>query len=174
MASAANAGSDTSPRIHSMPLGAPPSGCVFPRRTCRTRFPRASSFSASTVPTCPAPSTTWSSFMGLILMLARTPRKAEACKLRLRYCKAMDRLRWDDMPLFLALFRERNLLGAGRRLGLDASTASRRLASLEEATGARLFDRTRQGLAPTEAAEQMLPPAEEMERASVKLAHAAQ
>jgi DNA-binding transcriptional LysR family regulator len=85
----------------------------------------------------------------------------------------MDRLRWDDVPLFLALFRERNLLGAGRRLGLDASTASRRLASLEEATGARLFDRTRQGLAPTEAAEQMLPAAEEMERAAVKLAHAA-
>ena len=83
-------------------------------------------------------------------------------------------MRWDDVPLFLALFRERNLLGAGRRLGLDASTASRRLASLEEATGARLFDRTRQGLAPTEAAEGMLPAAEEMERASLKLANAAQ
>ncbi|MGH7294859.1 MAG: LysR family transcriptional regulator [Polyangiaceae bacterium] len=86
----------------------------------------------------------------------------------------MDRLRWDDVPLFLALYRERNLLGAGRRMGLDASTASRRLASLEEATGARLFDRTRQGLAPTEAAEGMLPAAEEMERASIKLANAAQ
>lgn len=86
----------------------------------------------------------------------------------------MDRLRWDDVPLFLALFRERNLLGAGRRLGLDASTASRRLASLEQATGARLFDRTRQGLAPTSAAEQMLPAAEEMERAATKLANAAQ
>lgn len=85
----------------------------------------------------------------------------------------MDRLRWDDVPLFLALYRERNLLGAGRRLGLDASTLSRRLASLETATG-RLFDRTRQGLAPTEAAESMLPAAEEMERASVKLANAAQ
>ena len=86
----------------------------------------------------------------------------------------MERLRWDDVPLFLALLRERNLLGAGRRLGLDASTASRRLASLEAATGARLFDRTRQGLAPTEAAESMLPAAEEMERAAVKLANAAQ
>jgi DNA-binding transcriptional LysR family regulator len=86
----------------------------------------------------------------------------------------MDRVRWDDVPLFLALFRERNLLGAGRRLGLDASTASRRLASLEAATGARLFDRTRQGLAPTAAAEQMLPAAEDMERAATKLANAAQ
>jgi DNA-binding transcriptional LysR family regulator len=86
----------------------------------------------------------------------------------------MDRVRWDDVPLFLALFRERNLLGAGRRLGLDASTASRRLASLEAASGARLFDRTRRGLAPTAAAEQMLAAAEEMERAATKLAHAAQ
>jgi len=86
----------------------------------------------------------------------------------------MDRLRWDDVPLFLALFRERNLVGAGRRLGLDASTASRRLASLEEATGARLFDRTRQGLSPTDAADQMLSAAEEMERAAVKLTHVAQ
>jgi DNA-binding transcriptional LysR family regulator len=86
----------------------------------------------------------------------------------------MNGVRWDDVPLFLALFRERNLLGAGRRLGLDASTASRRLASLEQATGTRLFDRTRHGLAPTEAAEQMLPAAEEMERAATRLANAAQ
>ncbi len=86
----------------------------------------------------------------------------------------MNHVRWDDVPLFLALFRERNLLGAGRRLGLDASTASRRLAALEQATGTRLFDRTRHGLAPTAAAEQMLPAAEEMERAATRLANAAQ
>jgi DNA-binding transcriptional LysR family regulator len=83
-------------------------------------------------------------------------------------------LRWDDIPLFLALYRERNLTAAARRLGLDASTASRRLTSLEAETRTRLFDRTRLGLAPTEAAEQMLAAAEEMERASHKLAGAAQ
>lgn len=82
--------------------------------------------------------------------------------------------RWDDVPLFLALFRERNLTAAARRLGLDASTASRRLAALEETTLTRLFDRTRLGLAPTEAAEKMLAAAEEMERAALKLASAAQ
>lgn len=86
----------------------------------------------------------------------------------------MPAIRWDDVPLFLALFRERNLTSAARRLGLDASTASRRLASLEETTRMRLFDRTRLGLAPTEAAEQMLAAAEEMERAAVKLANAAE
>jgi DNA-binding transcriptional LysR family regulator len=82
--------------------------------------------------------------------------------------------RWDDVPLFLALFRERNLTAAARRLGLDASTASRRLSALEETTRTRLFDRTRLGLAPTEAAEKMLAAAEEMERAALKLASAAE
>ena len=86
----------------------------------------------------------------------------------------MSSIRWDDVPLFLALYRERNLGGAAKRLGLDASTASRRLVTLEETTGARLFDRSRQGLAPTEAAEHMLPAAEEMERAAFKLANTAQ
>jgi len=83
-------------------------------------------------------------------------------------------LRWDDVPLFLALLRQRNLAGAGRTLGLDASTASRRLAALEQMTGTRLFDRTRQGLVATAAAEEMRGPAEEMERAALKLANAAQ
>jgi DNA-binding transcriptional LysR family regulator len=86
----------------------------------------------------------------------------------------MNLLRWDDVPLFLALLRQGNLAGAGRTLGLDASTASRRLAALEKTTGARLFDRTRQGLVPTAAAEEMRGPAEEMERAAMKLANAAQ
>jgi DNA-binding transcriptional LysR family regulator len=83
-------------------------------------------------------------------------------------------IRWDDVPLLLALFRERNLTAAARRLGLDASTASRRLTVLEQTTKTRLFDRTRLGLAPTEAAEQMLAAAEEMERAALKLASAAE
>jgi DNA-binding transcriptional LysR family regulator len=86
----------------------------------------------------------------------------------------MNDLRWDDVPLFLALLRHRNLAGAGRALALDASTASRRLVALEGSVGARLFDRTRQGLVPTAAAEEMRGPAEEMERAATKLANAAQ
>jgi DNA-binding transcriptional LysR family regulator len=86
----------------------------------------------------------------------------------------MPTIRWDDVPLFLALMRERSLTPAARRLGLDASTASRRLAALEEATGTRLFDRTRRGLAPTAAAEPMFAAAEEMEASALKLASAAQ
>ncbi len=74
-------------------------------------------------------------------------------------------LRWDDVRLFLALARERKLGSAGQRAGLDASTLSRRLVALERALGARLFDRTRTGLVPTEAAERLLPAAEAMESA---------
>lgn len=72
-------------------------------------------------------------------------------------------LRWDDVRVFLALYREGNLAAGGRRLGVDTSTASRRLAALEETLDARLFVRTREGLRPTEAAEQLLASAEQVE-----------
>lgn len=76
-------------------------------------------------------------------------------------------LRWDEVRLFLALYRKRSLSAAGASVGLDASTLSRRLVALEELLGTHLFDRTREGLVPTEAAELLLPAAEEM-----ALAHA--
>lgn len=81
---------------------------------------------------------------------------------------------WDDVRLFLALSRERALAPAGRRVGLDASTLSRRLAALEAQLGARLFDRTREGLVATAAAERLLPAAEAMEAAHRQFATAGQ
>jgi DNA-binding transcriptional LysR family regulator len=65
---------------------------------------------------------------------------------------------WDDVRLFLALYRRRTLAAAARDTALDPSTLSRRLAALEHRLGARLFDRTR------EAAELLLAAAEEMEQ----------
>lgn len=76
--------------------------------------------------------------------------------------------RWEDVQLFLALYRERTLAAAAKSVSLDASTLSRRLASLEEALGLRLFDRTREGLIPLEAAEMLLPAAEEMAHAHAR------
>lgn len=73
--------------------------------------------------------------------------------------------RWDDVRLFLAVQRHGSLGAAGARLGLDTSTVSRRLTALEEALGARLFERTRGGIVPTRAAEVVLPAAEAMEAA---------
>lgn len=77
--------------------------------------------------------------------------------------EARRRVRWDDLELFLALARARSLSGAGKRLDVDPSTASRRLAALERELGLRLFDRTPEGLAPTAYAERLFPEAEAME-----------
>ena len=81
--------------------------------------------------------------------------------------KTQDLMRhsWDDLRLFLAVFRAGSLGVAARRLGLDTSTVSRRLAGLEEELGARLFERTRQGLVATRLAELGLPAVESMEAA---------
>lgn len=73
---------------------------------------------------------------------------------------------WNDVRLFLALFRTRRLARAGAELGVDTSTASRRLARLEKTFDTALFDRTRDGLVPTAAAHRLLAAAEDMERAS--------
>ena len=62
---------------------------------------------------------------------------------------------WDDLRVFLAILREGTFAAAGRRIGVNATTAARRLASLEASVGAQLFSRTRDGLVPTAAAERM-------------------
>ena len=66
-------------------------------------------------------------------------------------------MQWDDVRLFLALHRVRTVGAAARALGVDPSTVSRRLVALEEALAATLFDRGREGIAPTEAAELSYP-----------------
>jgi len=86
---------------------------------------------------------------------------------------SFERLQWDDVRLFLALYRSRTLALAGKSLVVDASTMSRRLAALEDALGARLFDRGRSGIVPTEAAEQLLGVAEEIERGMARFANQA-
>ena len=76
---------------------------------------------------------------------------------------------WDDVRVFLAAFRDGSLGVAAGHLGVDVSTVSRRLGAFEQALGARLFDRTRQGLVRLEAAEALLPAAEAMEAAHGRL-----
>ena len=48
-------------------------------------------------------------------------------------------LDWDDFKLLLALSRGGSIAGAGRTLGVDSSTISRRLAAMEQAIGACLL-----------------------------------
>lgn len=84
-----------------------------------------------------------------------------------------DRLAWDDARLLLALLDEGSLSGAAARLGVDTSTASRRLEAVEAALGARLFVRTPAGVLPSPLAERLRPHAEAMRRAATDLALAA-
>jgi DNA-binding transcriptional LysR family regulator len=64
--------------------------------------------------------------------------------------KSLD---WDDLRLVLAVFREGTLSGAARRLDVTHSTVFRRLGTIEKKMGARLFERFRDGYAPTPAGE---------------------
>ena len=76
--------------------------------------------------------------------------------------------RWDDVRVFLIALRQGSLGAASDKLGIDTSTVSRRLSSLEEALGGKLFDRGREGLAPTRLGEIVLPAAEAMEAAHAR------
>ncbi len=60
-------------------------------------------------------------------------------------------MNWDDLRFLLALRREGSLGAAARFLKVEPSTASRRLAALETALGAKLATRTPEGLVLNEA-----------------------
>ena len=60
---------------------------------------------------------------------------------------------WSDYRYFLAIARAGSLSAAARSLRVDQSTVGRRLAALEEAVGARLFDRTPEGYVLTAAGD---------------------
>ncbi|MCV6600136.1 MAG: LysR family transcriptional regulator [Cohaesibacter sp.] len=71
-------------------------------------------------------------------------------------------MKWDDMQLFHAAANAGSMNGAARRLDLSQPQLSRRLRQMEERMGARLFDRTPQGLRLTSAGESLMPLAEQM------------
>ena len=70
---------------------------------------------------------------------------------------------WEAVRIFLACARAGSLRGAAETLGVNHATVTRRLRSLEVELGARLFDRTTHGLAPTIAGRELIAPAERME-----------
>ena len=69
---------------------------------------------------------------------------------------ASDAMDWDDLRVFLAVARRESLSGAGRGLRIDPATVGRRIARLEVAVAARLFTKTPQGYALTEAGTRLL------------------
>src|SRR5262245_62000129 len=68
-----------------------------------------------------------------------------------------------DLPLILALSRERTLAGAAERLDVDLSTVFRRLNALETRLRVRLFDRSPRGYQLTSAGERAASAAERVE-----------
>ena len=71
---------------------------------------------------------------------------------------------WNGLRLVLAIQRSRALTMAAETLGIDHSTAYRRLKALEDRLGVRLFERLPGGVyAPTEAGARIVAGAERME-----------
>jgi len=73
-------------------------------------------------------------------------------------------MNWDDMRLFLAVARTGSISGGARQLGVQHSTVSRRMRSLEEKLGARLIERIQSGYELTVAGEHIKQAALHMER----------
>jgi DNA-binding transcriptional LysR family regulator len=74
-----------------------------------------------------------------------------------------SKLEVADLPLILALSRDRTLAGAAERLGIDLSTVFRRLNTLEKRLRVRLFDRSARGYQLTAAGERAAGAAERVE-----------
>jgi DNA-binding transcriptional LysR family regulator len=76
---------------------------------------------------------------------------------------------WDDIRYFLAVAREGSLRAGASRLGVNHSTALRRIAQLEEHLGAQMFEKLPSGYRLTAAGEEVLALANEMEASSLQL-----
>ncbi|MEM7156283.1 MAG: LysR family transcriptional regulator [Myxococcota bacterium] len=72
-------------------------------------------------------------------------------------------LDWNDIRVFLALFRARTVRAAAASLGMSHSTVSRHLTALETNLGGTLFTRSRDGLVATAMAERILERAQTIE-----------
>lgn len=73
---------------------------------------------------------------------------------------------WDDLKVFLTICEQGTLSAASRALKISQPTVGRRLKSLEESFGTQLFDRLPDGLVLTTQGEQLMPYAQNMERAA--------
>lgn len=76
---------------------------------------------------------------------------------------------WDDLRFVLAVGRSGSLSGAARALHVNHSTVFRRIGAVEQKLGVRLFDRQRDGYAPTAAGEAAIAQAAEIDDRMVVL-----
>ena len=82
---------------------------------------------------------------------------------------AFDTLDWDDLKIFLHAARGGSLGSAAKRLRVDQSTISRRIAHLETTLGRALFERLPSGLKVNEAGDRLLCHAERIESAVIAM-----
>jgi DNA-binding transcriptional LysR family regulator len=76
---------------------------------------------------------------------------------------------WDDVRYFLAVARSGSVRAAAERLGVNHSTVLRRIAQLEERLGAHMFEKLPSGYRLTDAGEEVLEFADQMEASSNQL-----
>jgi DNA-binding transcriptional LysR family regulator len=76
---------------------------------------------------------------------------------------------WDDVRYFLAVARGGSVRAAAERLGVNHSTVLRRIAQLEERLGTHMFEKLPSGYRLTDAGEEVLEFAEQMEASSNQL-----
>lgn len=86
---------------------------------------------------------------------------------------AAERMQWDDVRYFLELARQGSLSGASRRLAVEHSTVARRVESLEQALGVRLFDRLPRGWTLTAEGETLAAQAKGLENEAIAFSRAA-
>ena len=77
---------------------------------------------------------------------------------------------WDDVRYFLAVAREGSVRAAAERLEVNHSTVLRRIAQLEEHLGAQMFEKLPSGYRLTDAGDEVLEFAKQMEVSSNRLA----
>jgi len=86
-----------------------------------------------------------------------------------RGAKLQPMSNWDDVRYFLAVAREGSVRAAAERLSVNHSTVLRRISQLEERLGARIFEKLPSGYRLTDAGQEVLEFAGQMEAAASRL-----
>lgn len=75
----------------------------------------------------------------------------------------MRSMRWDDLRYVLAVAQARTLMGAAKALRVNRTTVLRRINAFERANSVRIFERTPAGYELTEAGEELIAAARNLE-----------
>src|SRR5262249_7797111 len=99
------------------------------------------------------------------------PSKASDLSFRKRTlrCGLHHMIDWDDVRYFLAVARGGSVRAAAERLEVNHSTVLRRIGQLEERLGAQMFEKLPSGYRLTDAGEEILEFAVQMEASSNQL-----